>query len=305
MEHPLILNENKSLRARLLDLLKTSFHLPKKSNIVFVCGGNQKHHLRIRFRKYYEKRVREKKYRILFPEQAFPSLAKNDSSEPFNLADFERLIAEVSHAIVIFPEAPGSFAETGYFSAVDNISERTILALNGKFETIPSFLSLGPAQKFATKSTFQPMIHLNYLWPDFNKVVQKLDMRALSTHKKNLTIGKFSDLSAFHLFCLLHGIVDLLRVATLEDLEFFFNALFKARYSKQRVQQMLAILVGGNFLIQEGDYGHYKLGHSEAKFLEIRKGHQRKLNELRLEFATIYETEAREFRELLEEFKSC
>ena len=52
------------------------------------------------------------------------------SEEPFNIAQFEEIVGDLSHAIVVFPEAPGSYAETGYFSKVSNLYKKTVLALD-------------------------------------------------------------------------------------------------------------------------------------------------------------------------------
>ena len=68
-------------------------------------------------------------------------------TEPMDLADFESLIGALSHAIVIFPEAPGSYAETGYFSNVRELANKTILVLNQQYQSNDSFVMMGPARK--------------------------------------------------------------------------------------------------------------------------------------------------------------
>ena len=41
------------------------------------------------------------------------SIFSDELRELFDLADFEELVGEISYAIVVFPEGPGSYAETG------------------------------------------------------------------------------------------------------------------------------------------------------------------------------------------------
>lgn len=51
-------------------------------------------------------------------------------NEPFDMTAFEELIGKLSHSIVIFPEAAGSLAETGYFSAIPEIASKILLVIN-------------------------------------------------------------------------------------------------------------------------------------------------------------------------------
>ncbi len=84
--------------------------------------------MRVRFRAFCDQHADE--IDIFFPEYAMENYFQEMSEEPFNIAQFEEIVGDLSHAIVVFPEAPGSYAETGYFSKVSNLYKKTVLALD-------------------------------------------------------------------------------------------------------------------------------------------------------------------------------
>lgn len=125
MDHPIVSEAGKSLRQRVIHLLSGGYSISRHSNIVFVCGGNDEAHMRTLFCEYCSDNLKD--FEVFLPEAAMDDALSDENSVPFNIADFEELVGNLAHAIVVFPEAPGSFAETGYFSAVNNLSEKCIL----------------------------------------------------------------------------------------------------------------------------------------------------------------------------------
>lgn len=115
MDHPLLSQEQSDLRRRVVQLLRDAYSSHKSGNLVFVCGGNQPETMRIRFAEHCK--IKHPELEIFFPEFAMKDYFSEEAADQFDIADFETLIGELSHAIVVFPEAPGSFAETGYFFA--------------------------------------------------------------------------------------------------------------------------------------------------------------------------------------------
>ena len=128
MDHPLRNNTNKVLRGRMVHLIKNGFNIINGSNIVFVCGGNKPTDMRSRFENAFEGLLAD--YEFFKPEFAMENYFSFGDTEPFDIADFETMVAELSLAIVVFPEAPGSFAELGYFSGQDALTAKTVLALD-------------------------------------------------------------------------------------------------------------------------------------------------------------------------------
>lgn len=149
------------------NFLKAGLSVRTNSNIVFVCGGKKSSHLRIKFQKFCATKL-DFQFGIFFPEFATDSYFAESHVVPFDISAFEEIVGELSHAIVIFPEAAGSYAETGYFSAKDDLAEKTVIVLNAKYQGDDSFISLGPQAQFDRLSLFKSAMHLDYGNPDFN-----------------------------------------------------------------------------------------------------------------------------------------
>lgn len=124
MDHPLRSDDHKSLRRRLYKLISNGFTIPRQSNIVFVCGGSEPHHMRRQFQDKFDTILPN--HEFFEPEFAMRKYWTLGDSEPFDITTFEELIGNLSHSIVIFPEAAGSLAETGYFSARPEIAKKDI-----------------------------------------------------------------------------------------------------------------------------------------------------------------------------------
>lgn len=168
MDHPLRSDENKSLRREIYQLLSNGFSIPRQSNIIFVCGGNEPSHMRKLLQSKFESSLPG--YQFFEPEFAMRKYWTLGDDEPFDITTFEELIGELSHSIIIFPEVPGSLAELGYFSAKPELSKKILLVLNEAHLKKDSFISIGPAKKIADVSTFQPNIEMDYRKPDFTRI---------------------------------------------------------------------------------------------------------------------------------------
>lgn len=297
MEHPLLLDANKALRAEVLKLLKSGYSMPRSSNIVFVCGGNRDDHMRTRFFAYCEESGSD--LEIFKPEFAIENIFAEQRPTPFNLATFEKLVGDLSLAIVLFPEAAGSFAETGYFSAIKSLAAKTILVLDSVHQKGDSFISIGPAKLISERSIFHPVIQTDYKSPDFSAVLQRINDRRRDRKLKYLEFTEFRKLLDLELLYLLHAILNLLRIATIDDLTFVLRALFSGRVSSKRIWQISSILVGAGFWSPTGEYGHYR---TSEKKLEIvpRDGFKSVESTLRFEVATLLEDVSPELSKLLE-----
>lgn len=285
MDHPLLLDENAALRRRVVQHLRSGYTARRAGNIIFVCGGNESSHMRMKFRDYCASNHAD--LDIFLPEFAMTNYFSYDDAFQFDIADFEEIVASLSHAIVVFPEAAGSYAETGYFSANQSLAEKTILAMNAIYQGKDSFLSMGPARKIGKLSRFSDSIYIEYSNPVFDSVVDRIRRYPLSKNKKHLSLGAFKDLSNYELFCLIHKIVDLLVAATIDDILFIMNAIFSAHISKNRVTQVSSILVGSKYLCKISEYGHYNARSSEDGLLSPRYGQLGEENAIRLEIGAI------------------
>jgi hypothetical protein len=73
-----------------------------------------------------------------------------------NTSQFEKVIAETVDSVLIFPESPGSFAELGFFSAYEDIAEKTLVAIKVEHQG-NSFITLGPIHLIAKASQYHPV----------------------------------------------------------------------------------------------------------------------------------------------------
>lgn len=297
MDHPLLHPVEKEKRQRVVAHLRCAYNIRKNSNIVFVCGGNDEEHLRRKFIKFCEEEKKE--IQIFLPEYAINTVLGSDVDEQFDLSDFEELVADLSHSIVIFPEAPGSWAETGYFSAIEKVSKSCILALNSEHQG-DSFISLGPALKIERSTIFRPNIFLDYKNPRFNVLVDKIKSRNFSDAMRRFVIDDFSRLTAYEICGLICGIVDLLSTATCDDVFSFMKIISGNRFKKGKVRQYLSVLVGAGFLLKFGDYDHLRLNRKKPRIIHTIEGYVIQENLLKLELLNLYQSEYAEFAHLVE-----
>lgn len=299
MDHPLISEDQKGLRKRVVQFFHNSYKVQRESNIVFVCGGNDPKHMRPKFRNYCI--ANNCKYELFQPEFAMENLFANGLKEPFDISDFEELVGSLSHCIVIFPEAAGSFAETGYFSAREELAKKTILVMDSGRQKTDSFISLGPAKKINDTSIYNPVIQLDYKKPIFDLIITRIDSRSgLSKNRKLLNWTELNQLSDFEFFCLIFEIVNFLTVSTIDDIEFMLRSMSSAHLSIVKFRQLTSILVGAGYLEQIGEFGHLKVNKQKDFLLLVKEGERDKRNELSLLLAEIYQDADAEFKQLLE-----
>ena len=298
MDHPLLSNQQKQLRKRMVHFLKHALAVQRVSNIIFLCGGNNSGDMRVCFKAYCETKLPD--YELFMPEAAMGSIFSDDMRGQFDLADFEELVGDMSYAIIVFPEAPGSYAETGYFSAIPNLAKKCILVMDLKWQQSDSFLSLGPAKKIAEHSFFYPNIDLDYMNPEFEAIVSKIRTRRTSKIMKHLSLDKFAKLSTYEIAAMLHTIVHLCGIATISDIQYLLRAIFKNQFSLPKVQKLLSILVGSAHLHVIGNYGHFSSNTNKPPLATVRDGHKGVETELRLALAEIYQDGDPEFISLIE-----
>lgn len=296
MDHPLLREDQLHLRRRVVQILSSKYSSLERGNIIFVCGGNKRKHMRVQFRNYCG--VHKPNYLIFQPEFAMESYFTEAGDEQFDIADFERLIGELSHAIVVFPEAPGSYAEVGYFSAIENLTTKIVLSLDSSYQDSDSFISLGPAKRIGEKTRFHPIVQTDYKLPDFSVITSRIDRVPFSKKRKQLVASTFDELSEYDLFCLIHQIFNLLKVATYSDMRFIVRAIFKNRLKERRLKQITSILVGSKLLLQVGKFGHYYTNPDFGPLLEIIAGNGDEENLIKLEITSLIISSDSAFRKI-------
>lgn len=299
MDHPIREDTSKVLRGRVVQLLKEGYYILNQSNIVFVCGGNQSNDMRSQFETVFPTLLPD--YEFFKPEFAMENYFSFGDTEPFDIADFETMVAELSIAIVLFPEAPGSFAELGYFSGQPPLSQKTVLALDLNHQHSGSFISLGPATKIAKTSIFGYPIQLDYNKPDFTMVSTRItDHAKLSKRKRKFSPKEFNSLSTFELFAFIHRLVNLLVVATGDDVESILRSAFKSHVSPSRIKKVISILVGSGRLKEIGDFGHLTASNERTFALTLVDGAKTDLKEISVDISALLYSSENGFGPVLE-----
>lgn len=298
LDHPLISREQTALRKRVVQFLKMALSVQRTSNIIFLCGGNDETHMRMCFKEYCKDNLPE--YDVFLPESAMGGIFSDGLEEPFDLADFEELVGEVSHAIVVFPEGPGSCAETGYFSAIQTMAQKCILVLDHNRQKDDSFISLGPAKKISDSSIFYPTISLDYSEPNFDDIAERVRIRKTRRTKKLLKLEKFSDLSTYEIAATLDAIVRICTIATYEDIRYLMASIFRNQYSAPKVRKTLCLLLGSEYLTSVGQYGHLASNLEKTQLATVRDGFKTDYAELRLQLTAMYQDCDEEFLQLIE-----
>lgn len=299
MDHPVREDTNKVLRGRMVSLLKNGYNILHQSNIVFVCGGNDPDHMRTKFEADFKDLLPD--YEFFKPEFAMENYFSFGDIEPFDIADFETMVAELSIAIVLFPEAPGSFAELGYFSGQDALSRKVVLALDLNHQRSGSFISLGPATKISRSSIFGYPIQLDYLNPDFSVVSTRImDHAKLSQRKRKFSPKDFGDLKTFELFALIHKIVNLMVIATGEDIESILRSMFSSHVYPSRIKKVISILLGSGRLMEVGDFGHLTASNGRPFALSLVDGAKTELTEVSVDISALLYSSPDGFTEILE-----
>ena len=278
-------------------LLRDGLMIRRAGNLIFVCGGNSPTNLRPQFKDFAEKNLAD--FQIFQPEFAMNNYFADVGGAQLDLGEFEILIGDLSHAIVIFPEAAGSFAETGYFANIDKLAEKVILVLDADRQRNDSFIMMGPARKYEKISKFSPNIQMNYSNPDFGLIHSRVNRIEFSKTRKLLSIEDLTE--AYDLFCLIYKIFDLLNLCTYDDMLFVLHAITEGHAPRKRARDIASILVGAGYLRSVGQFGHYVANAKDSSFVLMRDGHVAREVTLKLEISDILMGSEPEFAALMAE----
>ncbi|WP_148293766.1 retron St85 family effector protein [Azospirillum sp. B4] len=299
MDHPLLSSNNKQLRQRVVHLIRAGYNVRREGNIIFVCGGNKTTDMRMQFAEYCKSHHPE--FNVFFPEFAMKNYFSSSVDEQFDIADFERLVGDLSHAVVLFPEAPGSYAEVGYFAAIKAISLKTILVMDSKFQGSDSFISMGPARKISSASKFHAAMQIDYSQPQFSDIVKKIKKFEFSKYRKQLSFTTFKAMANYEKFCLIYKCFHLLGIATISDIMFMMSSIFSTHFSRNDVIKLTSILIGSGYLMQRGDYGHYYVNTLREPLTNTVEGFLSHEKAIFLELSSIYSSSPSEFLSILED----
>ena len=131
------------------------FRIINFPSLIFFCGGiidenNKYQSLRHYMLHYFKNNNNEIYKRIILAESVNDWYRFNHYN---NLLSFEEDLAGLTSLIILFVESPGSIAELGAFSRIEEISKRLIVFVNTQFHEVESsFIKDGPLAYLQQKS---------------------------------------------------------------------------------------------------------------------------------------------------------
>ncbi|MDD2932783.1 MAG: retron St85 family effector protein [Methylotenera sp.] len=239
-------------------------------HLSFVCGANSQvqDSLRTRFLAYLSTSTDHSILPIL-AEHAIDEFLSSDvggHSKP-DLAEFENLIGECVDSILIFPESPGSFAELGFFGALEKVRSKTLI-VNLREHQGNSFINLGLIPIFNSNSSYNPMLIIEGgTDAGFENVVTRLQFKkSIRKYRNRFLYESFDKLSNKNQLIALYELIRVFTYITEQNLFESVKLVFK-KYDVTKVKRLLAILVAMNFVTRNGN-GDYFISKEAPALLE-------------------------------------
>jgi hypothetical protein len=224
---------------------KKEIYQRKHRSIIFVCGGKEQTSLRKQFIEWAESHLPG--FICLLAEDALKYSFAWEGGTFVNLGRFEKVVALVADCVLIFPESPGSFAETGFF-ANSGIRAKTLVVNPSHLQSEESFLNNGPLDTFNSYSYLRPTIQLNGLEvPNFTAIGQRLG-RVPRPRRERLPYQKFKDLNFKQKMLVVYEMLWLLRLADLKNLRYALAVCFESYPQYQELKHLLRILLAAKFI---------------------------------------------------------
>jgi hypothetical protein len=234
-------------------------YMSPHQHLSFVCGAKtgEQESLRTKFLTYLNT---SKDHSILpiLAEHAIDEFLSSDiggHSKP-DLAEFENLIGECVDSILIFPESPGSFAELGFFGAMEKVRSKTLI-VNLHEHQGNSFINLGLIPIFNSNSSYNPMLIIEGgTDAGFENVVTRLQFKkSIRKYRNRFLFESFDKLSNKNQLIALYELIRVFSYITEQNLFESIKYVFK-KYDVTKVKRLLAILVAMNYVTrnENGDY---------------------------------------------------
>src|SRR6266404_3844001 len=255
---------------RVLESLRAIFqtkpvYLRNGPFFVFVCGGELgqgKTTLRQQFLQWAEHELPN--FVCLLAENAIKDNFVAGRRKFIDLARFESVIAGIADCVLIFPESPGSFAETGYFSGAPKIRDIT-LVINPNAQQSDSFLNLGPIHTIDRFSFLRPTVHCGVVSSaDFTQLGQRLNDRMKGTRRDQLAYREFRLLNGKEKLSVVLEILRFLRLADFTTLKHAISVCFGTQPRPQELTDLLRILQAGKFVKKDEETPYYRIVGKES-----------------------------------------
>lgn len=233
------------------------FRVANFSGIIFLCGGKMgpEEGDSLSARDFFYRQIKEKHSdifdRIFLAEDInnwFFDMLREEYTP--DLLSFEKTLSGLASAICLIVESPGSIAELGAFSALEEISDRLMVVVRGEHNSNDSFIALGPITYLKRLKPERDRVFV-YPWgltedknpiPDKNhlsKICKDFinDLRRFET--ENPKDVRFDSEIEGHITLLIGDLVD--------------------RFSALRIRELVQLLEGLGLKSEEKSIKHYLL----------------------------------------------
>lgn len=228
-------------------------------SLIFLCGGNidtqgQVYHSARHFMYDYLKDHLNDIYRRIILAETINDWFRGDLYK--DLMSFEKDMAGLASAIVLFVESPGSIAELGAFSNISEINEKLIIFISTDNYENESFIRLGPITYL--EKSFNS-VHV-YPWEtrkDKDKVYLKaetikkyvVDIADAIQEKCNIRHKEksFNSRNSGHIILLICDVIDVMRIVKTGEIYSFLDGL-RIEINEKDLQRYLFILQKLNFI---------------------------------------------------------
>ncbi|WP_093197600.1 retron St85 family effector protein [Variovorax sp. YR750] len=262
-----------------------SSRLKPYQGFIFLCGGQTD------IRSYEPVSIRDAMYRELAKDSAIEKRIrvaehyKDWSHESIyrDLVSFERHLAELSSVIVLVLESPGSIAELGLFSVVEEFQGKLLVFIETNHYKSASFIKLGPVdylEKFHGNSAecHRWMVEVDRQFKFDPKAAQELQPELaeaiLKRAKKPAPEHAFRPTSWFDTALLICDLLSLCSALTLREIRGILEQLDHAK-TESELKQYLFLLEKVELIAVEpkGDQRFY-VGIEDRQFywFHIREG---------------------------------
>ena len=230
-------------------------------SLIFLCGGNidsqsQDYNSARHFMYDYLKDHLNEIYRRIVLAETINDWYRGDLY--MDLMSFEKDMAGLASAIVLFVESPGSIAELGAFSNISEINEKLIIFISTDYYENESFIRLGPIT-YLEKSF--DSVHV-YPW-ETRKGKDKVYLKTETIKKYAFDIAdaiqekcdirqkekSFNSRNSGHIILLICDVIGIMRIVKTGEIYSFLEGL-GIRIREKTLRRYLFILQKLNFIKQ-------------------------------------------------------
>jgi len=220
--------------------------------VVFICGGMDSEP-RDTLRTYLSRE--HPTVNVFYAERVWDIISSNPGLGALKM---ESDLAALSDLVVIIVESPGTFAELGAFSHVDDLRKKLLPIVDIKYRAANSFINTGPIRWIDQESEFKPSI-----WVPLDQILlssRDIDRRIQSIPRP--MPSKISNLAANrkHLLFFVCDLVAVIAPASISMIEYFLERIIPSAPLQELEVPLLVGLAEAMGLLRKDVVGTDLLG---------------------------------------------